>query len=72
MCTLLRRELKQRGIDRSVHGILQDLGNIREVGVVFAPEGKKRKPILKTTLSSMSEPQRALYDALDLDRYRSA
>ncbi len=72
LCSLLRRELYQRGIDRSIPDILDQLAKIREVGVVFAPEGRKRKPTIKTTLSAMTDDQKALYDALDLSRYLSA
>jgi transposase len=69
LCSLLRRELHQRGIDRSIPDLLDQLAKIREVGVVFAPEGRKRIPTIKTTLSAMTEDQKALYDALDLSRY---
>jgi transposase len=72
LCSLLRRELHQRGIDRSIPDILDQLAKIREVSVVFAPQGRKRIPIIKTTLSTMTEDQKALYDALDLSRYLSA
>ena len=71
LCSLLRRELHQRDIDRSIADILDQLDKIHEVGVLFAPEGRKRKPIIKTTLSTMTADQRALYDALDLSRYLS-
>ncbi len=71
LCSLLRRELHQRGIDRSIPDILDQLAKIREVGVVFAPEGRKRKPTIKTTLSAMTDDQKALYEALDLSRYLS-
>jgi len=71
LCSLLRRELHQRGIDRSIPDILDQLAKIREVGVVFASQGRKRKPVIKATLSAMAEDQQALYDALDLSRYLS-
>jgi transposase len=72
LCTLLRRELHRRGIDLSVREILAELGGIREVGVLFPPEGRKRNPILRSTLSQLSARQRELYDALDLGRYLAA
>jgi transposase len=72
LCTLLRRELHRRGIDLSLKEILAELGGIREVGVLFPPDGRKRNPILRTTLSHMSGRQRELYDALDLSRYVAA
>ncbi len=72
LCSLLRRELFRAGIDRSSAHILDELAKIREVGVLFGPEGRKRKPVLRTTLSTMSDEGRLLYEALDLDQSRSA
>ena len=72
LCSLLRRELSRRGIDRSIAAILDDLGKIREVGVLYPSDGRRKKPVLRTTLSRMTDAQRALYDALDLKRYASA
>ena len=72
LCSLLRRELHRAGIDRSIPMLLEQLGKIREVGVIYPPAGKRRTPTIHTTTSSMSPNQRALYDALDLQRYLSA
>ena len=71
LCSLLRRQLSQAGIDRSIVHLLDTLGQIREVAVVFPPRGKKHQPTLQMTLSAMNEEQQALYEALDLDRYRA-
>lgn len=71
LCSLLRRELHRRGIDKSVRELMQELRGIREVGVVYPPAGKKRKPTIRMTVSQMSDEQRTLYDALDLARYLS-
>ena len=71
LCSLLRSELHQKGIDPSIPDILDTLGEIREIGVVYPPQGKKRTPRIRMTLSEMSVDQRALYRALDLDRYSS-
>jgi transposase len=71
LCSLLRRQLSQAGIDRSIVHLLDTLGQIREVAVVFPPRGKKHQPTLQMTLSAMNEEQQALYQALDLDRYRA-
>jgi transposase len=72
LCSLLRRELKRQGFDLSIAVLLEQLGKIREVGVVYPAKDKRRSPTLKMTLSHMSEQQRALYAALELGRYRSA
>ena len=69
LCALLRRELHHQGIERSIPDLLEQLGHIREIGVVYPPQGNRRTPTVQMTVSAMSTEQRALYDALDLDRY---
>ena len=69
LCSLLRRELHRKGIDRSIPDLLDELGKIREVGVVYPPLGKKKTPTIQMTLSQMSDDQRALYKALELSKY---
>ena len=69
LCSLLRRELHRKGIDRSIPDILDSLGKVREIGVVYPPAEGKRTPRIKTTLSSMPKDRRKLFDALDLGRY---
>lgn len=71
LCSLLQRELQQRGIARSIPDVLEQLGKIREVGVIYSAQDTWPAPTLQMTLSRMSEDQRALYDALNLDAYRS-
>ena len=70
LCALLRRQLHTKGIDRSIGAIINDLSQIREVGVIFRPHGK-RKPTIQTTLSTLSDDQRALYETLGLERYQN-
>ncbi len=69
LCTLLRRELYRKGVDRSIEAMLEELSQIREVAVVYPPKAKGDQPIIEMTTSQMSENQRAVYDALDLKRY---
>jgi transposase len=69
LCSLLRRELHRKGIDRSIPDMLDELAKIREVGIVYPPQGKQQMPGIQMTLSQMSDEQRSLYDALDLQRY---
>lgn len=71
LCSLLRRELHRRGFDCSIPRILEQFAGIREVGVVYPPQRDTAAPILKMTCSAMSEQQRAMYDALELGRYRA-
>lgn len=72
LCSLLERELHRKGIDRSIPDLLDTLGQIREVAVVYAPEGNKRLPTVQTTLSEMNADQQTLFDALELSRYKTA
>lgn len=71
LCSLLRRDLQRQGIDLSIAVLLEQLGKIREVGILYPAKDKHRSLNLKTTLSQMSKQQQALYDALDLSRYRA-
>lgn len=66
-CSLLRRELHRKGIDRSIPDILDELATIREVGFVFPQQGKL--PTIHMTISQMSDEQRSLYEALELQSY---
>jgi|tagenome__1003787_1003787.scaffolds.fasta_scaffold20881718_1 transposase len=70
LCGLLRRELHSKGIDRSLVAILQDLGQIKEVCLAYAADGAA--PLWQVTLTKLTPDQQALYDALDLGRYRSS
>jgi transposase len=72
LCSLLRRELQRQGIDLSIPVLLEQLGKIREVGIVYPAKDKRRSPTLKMTLSQLSEQQQVLYDVLGLGRYLAA
>ena len=72
LCSLLQRETRRRGLSCSISELLERLGRIREVGVVYPSPGKRRAPTVQMTVSQMTDDQRALYDALDLRRYLAA
>jgi len=72
LCSLLRRELDRQGIHRSLPELLEDLGQIREVCVVYPAAGSGEEPTIQITMTEMTEDQRTLYQVLDLGRYRSA
>ncbi len=72
LCSLLQRELRGRGIDRSIAEILEDLGGIREVAVVYPPTKGWSAPNVAVTLSELTPAQKELYEALALQKYRSA
>jgi transposase len=71
LCSLLRRELHRKGIDRSIPDLLDELAIIHEVGIVYPPQVGQELPTIQTTLSQMTEEQRSLYEALNLERYCS-
>ena len=70
LCGLLRRELDRRGIERSLPALLEELGQIREVCVVYPAAEPGAEPTLQLTLTELTEEQHALYEALNLGRYR--
>ena len=69
LCSLLRRELHRQGIDRSIPALLEELSQIREVGILRSGQTEGEPPRLEMTLSRLTEEQRRLYDVLDLGRY---
>lgn len=69
LCSLLRRELHHAGIEMSIPDIIEQLSLIKEVCVIHPPTGRRRKPFIRNVISRMSENQKALFDALDLQRY---
>jgi transposase len=71
LLSLLRRELHKKGIDLSIRRILELLNDIREMAMIFPPQGPGRKPTIRTSLTKMSPEQRQIYEALGLDRYTS-
>jgi hypothetical protein len=49
---------------------LEELGQIREVCVIYPAAEPGAEPTLQLTLTELTEEQRALYKALNLGRYR--
>lgn len=67
---LLRLKAREVGDDRSVRGILDDLDNLTEVVLAYAPTGGGRgRPRVVHTVSDRSPSQARLYDALHLQRW---
>jgi len=72
LCSLLRRELARHGIEVSVNEALEELRGIQEVAVLYtATEGQKQVRV-ERTLSTMTDRQRQLFDALGVQRYQAA
>jgi hypothetical protein len=70
LCGLLRRGLARRGLPRSLPALWEELGQIREVCVVYPAAEPGGEPTIQLTLTELSEEQGALYETLDLGRYR--
>lgn len=69
LISLLTREMHRRAIPLSSTALLDSLGQIREVGVLYPPTQKQHAPRLATTVSSLSPEQRTLYETLGLARH---
>lgn len=70
LVSLLRRDLHVKGMDLSIPRIMELLGSINEVTMLFpGKDGGHRKPVSRTSITALSTEQRQLYDALDLKRY---
>jgi len=71
LVSLLRRELHREGIDLSMRRMLELLGDIRELVMLFPAQVRGGKATIRTSITAMSPEQRELYQALDLERYTS-
>ena len=67
--SLLRRTLERKGIRVSIARMMDRLSEIREALVLYPAPSGSTKPIARATISTMDDEQRALFDALGLDRY---
>lgn len=69
LSSLLQRSLHQQGLDLSISRMFQLLGGIRETLVIYPRKPGQRKHPTAACLSTLSDEQQALLDALDLGRY---
>jgi len=67
--SLLRRELKKKGLHVSIASMSELLAGIREVTLVYPAPPQAKRPFSRTVLATMNDQQRALYDSLRLERY---
>lgn len=70
--SLLRRELCRKGIDLSIQRIMELLGDIREITLLFPPEQGGKKNIARTAISIMTDEQKVIYQALKINRYATS
>ena len=52
-------------------GLFELLGDIREMLMLFPPQGRGGEATVRTSITALSPEQRSLYDALALERYAS-
>jgi transposase len=71
LVSLLQRQLDRAGLRGSIPEILDELGRIHEVTLLYPSGQPGTPPTLHTTLSEMNERQRELFAALGLDRYQA-
>lgn len=69
LCSLLQRELHQRGIAKSIPDILDTLGRIREVAVVYPPAKGQQNHRVAVSLTKLTPEEQELYEALGLERH---
>ena len=51
LCSLLQREMHRRGLTKSAFELVDQLGRIREIGVIYP----SKKPVVRMTLSQMTD-----------------
>jgi transposase len=69
--TLVHRKLERAGVSLSIASMIERLSGIQEVSVLF-PTAKGALPCASTVLSELDAEQHALFQHLDLARFRSA
>jgi len=72
LASLLQRNLHAKGIDLSVPRLMELLGSIEEVLVIFPRKPGQHDPRTAVCVSRMDEEQQRLHDALSLGRYLAA
>jgi transposase len=70
LTSLLQRALHQKGHALSLARMLELLGGIQEVLLIYPKAVGEKKPRTVTCLSAMAEEQRQLFDLLNLSRYQ--
>lgn len=69
LSSLLQRVLHQKGIDLSIPRMFELLGGIRETLVIYPRKRGQKKHPTKASLSTLSDEQQNMLDALELKRY---
>jgi len=72
LTSLVQRALHQKGQDLSMARMLELLGGIQEILLIYPKAVGEKKPRTTTCLSAMEDEQRQLFDLLNLSRYQRA
>jgi transposase len=72
LVSVLQRTLHQHGLDLSLTRLMEQLGSIQEVLLIYPRKPGQRDPRTATCLSALEEEPQRLFDALSLGRYRTA
>lgn len=72
LTSLLQRRLYQQGIDLSMARLMELLGAIKEVLVIYPRQPGQHQGRTATCLSELDEEQKALHKAFSLERYQTA
>jgi hypothetical protein len=72
LTSLLQRTLHQKGIDVSMSRMYELLGDIRETLVVYPRKPGQHRHRTAASLSTLSDDQKRIFDALNLKRYSPA
>ena len=70
LTSLLQRRLHQQGLDLSLSRMLELLGGVAEVLVIYPPRPGERRPRTATCLSERDPEQERLLQVLDLAQYQ--
>lgn len=70
LCSLLNRELHDRGIDLSVNRMLDMPADIKQVITVYPKKGDSKKDRESFSLSKLRPEAKKLMETLGLDQYR--
>jgi len=72
LVSLLQRTLHGHGIDLSLTRLMEQLGSIQEVLLVYPRKPGQRDPRTATCLSGLEEEQQRVFEALSLGQYQAA
>ncbi len=70
LISLLQRVLHQQGVDLSLVRVLELLGGIQEVLLIYSPKSGRQSPRTATCLSALDTEQEQLFKLLQLGRYQ--